>query len=41
MADAKCCDRCRKFYVKNDIVLNKRFSNSPVVGFRYETDNNA
>lgn len=37
MSNAKCCDRCGKFYIKNNIVINRSFSNYPVVGFQYET----
>lgn len=39
MANAKRCDRCGKFYIKNDIVINRGFSNYPIVGFQYETTN--
>ena len=41
MANAKCCDRCKNFYIKNTIVIDKSLSSHPVIGFRFITDSNA
>lgn len=41
MAEAKCCDRCKKFYLKNEYIVNHEVSGYPVVGFRYVNASNA